>query len=165
MTIMANASSTHACNTCEVVYSPLLKCAQARFGSTNKCLMHLYDSRKEDDCSICLAAMNGYSQDVYMLSCGHMFHLDCLGKCKKPLCPICRQQMNAYEAMYVFSHSVIDKLMVRIYSMSAKSIEYAMEIIDAIIDIAEYGDNIVSSLRDSVVGFRNALVGNRRRQG
>jgi hypothetical protein len=73
--------------------------------------------------------------------------------------------MNAYEAMYVFSHSVIDKLMVRIYSMSAKSIEYAMEIIDAIIDIAEYGDNIVSSLRDSVVGFRNALVGNRRRQG
>jgi hypothetical protein len=44
--------------------------------------------------------------------------------------------MNAYEAIYVFSESVIDPLMIRIYSMSVKSIEYAMKMLEAVIDVA-----------------------------
>lgn len=60
-------------------------------------------SRKEHDCSICLAGFSSNNQ-TYLLSCSHGFHVNCLkfferySKNAVPLCPLCR---NEYQRMQI----------------------------------------------------------------
>ena len=122
------------------------------------CIFHLYSSRCEDDCSICLAGMNTCQEDVFMLSCGHMFHNDCIAKCKKPLCPICRKQLLAPEAAYLFSHTVIEPLVIKLYGLSAKSVEWCIAIFDMVLDIsAARGEAVTNVLWTGVSNFVAAL--------
>ena len=48
---------------------------------------------EENECMICLEDMK---TDIAVLSCGHIFHYDCLSKwvAKQATCPLCRAPVD-----------------------------------------------------------------------
>lgn len=137
-----------SCNSCEVMYSPLLKCGEPSFISTNGknlCLYHLYHKRNNDDCAICLGEMCGPST-VFVLSCGHMFHTKCLSSCTKPECPLCRMQFKPEEATSLFYPKIILPLVFKLFSLPAQSIEYVLSTFEIVLEVARVGTEATQSL-------------------
>lgn len=125
---------------CDVQYSPFLKCGEeACFHCNGKhvCIYHMYQKNRNDECSICLNSMNTDGKDLFILSCGHMFHVDCLSKAVQPLCPLCRKQFTPIEANYVFYQTVIEPLTSRLYEMPVESIKYCLQAFDLVLCIAK----------------------------
>ncbi len=48
----------------------------------------------ETDCPVCMEAIKDDEHPIY--TCGHFVHQDCLSKCQKNQCPLCRIQIDAY---------------------------------------------------------------------
>ena len=61
---------------------------------------NIYKFEKPDDCAICSETIL-YDEEV-PLSCGHWFHLNCLKKCSKMQCPMCRKYYGSKELQLVF---------------------------------------------------------------
>jgi hypothetical protein len=142
---------------CQVFYSPVLKCSHACFGNNKYCLRHLYDIRRTEDCSICLSELDVADADTILLQCGHLFHYKCIGNCKKPLCPLCRKQLTAEESVLVFNDTVIKPLMLRIYGLPAKSVEYVLNGTEMLLSIAAYGEQTISGLMNVIKQFHHAI--------
>jgi hypothetical protein len=127
---------------CDVMYSPFLKCGEPSFSSNtgkNLCIHHLYNIRKSDDCAICLGEMCANARDVFLLSCGHMFHVDCLSDCKKPMCPMCRKQFTPEEATLLYYPKIIQPLAIKLFSLPTQSIEYVLLTFEIVLDVARVG--------------------------
>lgn len=134
---------------CEVMYSPFLKCGEPSFSSStgkNLCLYHLYQIRKTDDCAICLGEMCGSDDNVFMLSCGHMFHTDCISDCKKPECPMCRKQFMAEEATLLYYPKILKPLALRLFSLPIQSIEYVLATFEIVLAVARVGTEATQAL-------------------
>jgi RING-like zinc finger len=138
---------------CKHLYSPFLQCSFPEFHDSQLCIYHLHNLRKQDDCPICFDSLDVPTTEVYMLSCGHLFHTKCLQHCKQPLCPMCRKQMQPIEAVEVFSTTVINPLMMRLYCLPSKSVEYVLRIIETTMDIASYGETMIKALWHGVRYF------------
>jgi hypothetical protein len=143
---------------CVVLYSPFLKCSEARFGDNKYCLRHLYDVRRREDCSICLSELDGIEAETFMLQCGHLFHTKCIGKCKKPLCPLCRQQLKPEESVLLFNETVIQPLMIKIYRLPAKSVEYVLTGVGMLTTIAAYGEQIICPLVSAIKHYYQEIL-------
>ena len=142
---------------CQVLYSPILKCAHACFGNNKYCIRHLYDIRRTEDCSICLSELDVADADTILLQCGHLFHFKCIANCKKPLCPLCRKQLVAEESVLVFNDTVIKPLMLRMYRLPVKSVEYVLNGVDMLMTIAAYGEQTISGLINAIKQFHHEL--------
>lgn len=126
---------------CDVQYSPLLKCGETAcftYNGKHTCLYHMYQCRRSDDCSICLEDMCTDNQSLFILSCGHMFHTDCLSKALSPCCPLCRKQFTPTEASHVFYNKVIGPLSNRLYELPIESVKYCLLAFDIVLCIAKH---------------------------
>jgi hypothetical protein len=140
--------SKMACG-CDVMYSPFLKCGAPSFSSNtgkNLCIYHLYNMRKSDDCAICLGEMCENDKDLFLLSCGHMFHVDCLSNCKKPECPICRKQFLPEEATSLYYPKIIQPLAIKLFSLPAQSIEYVLSTFEIVLTVARFGTEVTQAM-------------------
>jgi len=61
---------------------------------------NIYKFEKPDECVICSENIL-YDQEI-PLRCGHWFHLNCLKKCNKMQCPMCRKYYESKELQLVF---------------------------------------------------------------
>lgn len=61
---------------------------------------NIYKFEKPDDCVIC--SENIVYEEEVPLSCGHWFHLNCLKKCSKMQCPMCRKYYGTKELQLIF---------------------------------------------------------------
>lgn len=145
--------SGHSLKMCKHLYSPFLQCSFPPFHDNSLCLNHLYNLRKQDDCSICFDRLDAPTAELYILSCGHLFHTKCLEQCKQPTCPMCRKQMQPIEAVEVFSTSVINPLMIRLYGLPLKSVEYVLRILETTMEVASYGETMIKALWHGVRYF------------
>lgn len=87
-----------------------------------------------------------------------MFHIKCLGQCKKPLCPLCRKQLKAEESVGVFGETIIQPLMLRVYGLPVKSVEYVLKAMDLVVTLATRGEETVSALVYGVQQFLTEVV-------
>lgn len=126
-------------NICETYYSPHLKCAGIACGSNNGkhlCLGHLISSKKQEDCSICYNELT--DGNVVLLTCGHMFHLDCMSTCRTPQCPLCRKQLEPAEAVATVGKKYIDKLATQLYALPVDKIKTAIACIKIVLKICAF---------------------------
>lgn len=124
---------------CDVHYSPFLKCGELAcvpFNGKHVCNYHIHQYRKNDECSICLDTMSMDERELYVISCGHMFHLSCLSKTFKPLCPLCRKQMTPTEATHIYYNTVIEPISMKLYSLPSSSIKYVLQAFEMVLHIA-----------------------------
>lgn len=162
---MASSTSSMCACSCEIMYSPFLKCGEPAFntntdgasGVKKLCLFHLYNARKEDDCAICLGEMCGDTYDVFILACGHMFHKDCLGKCAKPQCPMCRTQFLPEEAVIVFYSKVLHNIGIRLYGLPLKSIEYVLACFEVVLSVARVSTDATQLMFQRLIRRYSAL--------
>jgi len=50
---------------------------------------------KSEDCCICQEKIKN---DIKILECGHPYHNECLKKCNKKECPLCRLEYESYDS-------------------------------------------------------------------
>lgn len=146
---------------CDVMYSPFLKCEEPAFGNGSGgkklCIFHLYHARKADDCTICLDNMCGERDNLYMLSCGHMFHTECLAHCRKPQCPVCRSPLLPEEAACVFQPTVLHPIALKLYSLPEKSIQYVLATFEIVLTVARVGNEATQVLFSRLMRHYGAL--------
>ncbi len=150
---------------CEIMYSPFLKCGEPAFntntsgasGGKKLCIFHLYNARKDDECAICLGEMCGEKENLFVLACGHMFHSDCLGKCVKPQCPMCRTQLLPEEAVTVFYPRVLQKIGIRLYSLPLASIEYVLGCLEVVLSVARVSTDATQLMFQKLIRRYSAL--------
>lgn len=126
---------------CDVQYSPFLKCGETGcfpYNGKHVCIFHLYQYKCNEECSICLDSMSNDDRNIFILSCGHMFHKDCLSKMKMPCCPLCRKQFTPTEANTVFHQTVIEPLTSRLYELPVGSIKYCLQAFDMVLYLAKH---------------------------
>lgn len=111
------------------------------------CRFHYLRMKAHEDCPICLTPMHDGGRRV-MLSCCHFYHYDCLGQCREPLCPICRQQMTPQDAAAVFTTPIFRPIIEEIYTLPPSRIDMVVETIRTAISIARRGDWQVSHAND-----------------
>jgi hypothetical protein len=129
---------------CDVHYSPFLKCggmACAPFNGKHVCTFHIHQFRQNDECCICLDPMSIDERELYVISCGHMFHTSCLSKTTKPTCPLCREPMTPIEASDIYYPTVIQPLIVKLYSLPTSSIRYVLQAFELVLHLATYGQD------------------------
>jgi hypothetical protein len=88
------------CNGLVFENNKLKKCC---FKTNEKyCTIHKnrYKLEIPEECSICYEKIN--IENEIPLSCGHIFHKECLIKCKVNNCPICRVNMDKSDIKYIF---------------------------------------------------------------
>jgi hypothetical protein len=68
---------------------------------------------KEDSCVICLESI-----DHPLYTCGHYVHLDCIGKCKKYLCPICKVESRLPNLYYI--HQELHEKAIELFGILGK---------------------------------------------
>ena len=129
--------------TCHIHYSPFLKCGHTTQWSHDGkkiCLFHMYHAKKNEECCICLDSMSHLPEkELIMLSCGHLVHFECLSKVLEPVCPMCRTQMSSLEATKVFYPTVIEPLVLRLYSLPPPTVKCVLNIFRCVLYVATYG--------------------------
>lgn len=126
-------------NTCEIYYSPFVRCGSGVCGSHNGmklCLRHLITSHRQEDCSICLSELT--DGDVILLTCGHMFHYDCMSSCRAPECPLCRKQLEPSEAIKTVGKITLDKIATQLYLLPVNKIKTAVACINIVLRICAF---------------------------
>lgn len=83
-------------------------------------LHHNFDTRN-GDCIICLDPMNNTSERT-KLGCGHYFHTNCLSKCEKPECPVCRTKWDPRLIDSLFYGTRVQPDLYRVYEMGANHV-------------------------------------------
>jgi hypothetical protein len=139
-------------NTCELHYSPFVKCGCDVSGSHNGkhlCLRHMISAKKLEECSICFNQLT--DGDVILLTCGHMFHCECMSCCRTPQCPLCRKRLEPAEAVATVGKNYIDNMAIQLYSLPVDRIKIAKECIKMIIEICMFAPNEIYNLLRSLV--------------
>lgn len=70
--------------------------------------------QKQDDCAVCLDTISSHKS--IKLSCGHWFHINCLTRCMKRECPLCRKKICPEECCQVFDDNLIKPLVKEIFA-------------------------------------------------
>lgn len=126
-------------NICETYYSPFLKCGGFACGSNNGkrlCIAHLISSKKQEECSICLDELT--DGNVILLTCGHMFHSECMSSCRTPQCPLCRKQLEPAETVATVGKKYMDKLAAQLYALPVDKIKTAISCIKIVVQICTF---------------------------
>ncbi len=126
-------------NICETHYSPFIRCGGVACGSHNGnklCLGHLICAKQQEECSICFNKLT--ERSAILLTCGHMFHCDCMSSCRTPQCPLCRKQLEPAEAVATVGKMYVDKLATELYSLPVDKIKTAIECIKIIMKICAF---------------------------
>lgn len=117
------------------------------------CRFHYLRAKAYEECPICLYPMMDGGRRV-MLNCNHFFHIDCLGECREPTCPICRQQLTGAEGAMVFTPTVFRPIIEQVYSLPKERIPNVTEAIGAVVGFSQKSDwhanhvnNIISYLQ------------------
>jgi hypothetical protein len=66
-------------------------------------------------------------EQVVKLTCGHMFHTDCLSQCSKSECPLCRAPFDPELASKIFNSTIVQPLMKTLFSMKTENVKSAIE--------------------------------------
>lgn len=103
------------------------------------CRYHYLRRKASEDCPICLNPMLEGGRRV-MLNCNHFFHIDCLGKCKEPLCPLCRKQMTGKEAAKIFTPTKFTPIIEEIYTLPVETIDNVVDSMTTVVSIAKKSD-------------------------
>jgi len=116
------------------------------YNNMEVCNVHLNTLKANEECTICLLPMSNPLERI-KLSCGHYFHDECLGKCVKTECPVCRCELESGERRRVFL-PVIAQQLEPVFKMSG-SRQYAMkEIVGGIVEaVGEIGDEDLDVFR------------------
>jgi hypothetical protein len=95
------------------------------------CKKHYNYLKSKDDCSICFFPMSlqkkTAKEQVVKLTCGHMFHTDCLSQCSKSECPLCRAPFDPELASKIFNSTIVQPLMKTLFSMKTENVKSAIE--------------------------------------
>ena len=119
------------------------------------CRNHLFDVKSREDCPICYSPMFQGSRRI-MLSCGHFFHTDCIGLCKDPVCPLCREKMLPKEATDIFTPTIFKPVIEDVYSLSPDRITSLIDTFASIISISRKGDWQCREMTEIVTQFERA---------
>lgn len=129
---------------CELSYSPLVKCGGKAYGKhdgKHLCLHHLVSVKQREDCVICFSSMS--SEHSILLTCGHMFHVECLSCCRLSECPLCRRQLVPEEAIATVGKKYIDSIAVKLYSLPKQSIKTAILCINIVLKLCSFAPSEV----------------------
>lgn len=95
------------------------------------CQKHYKYLKSKEDCSICYYPMDlqqKTSKDqVIKLTCGHIFHTECLSQCSKSECPMCRSPFDPELAYKIFNSTIVQPLMAPLFSMNNENRKSAIE--------------------------------------
>lgn len=85
------------------------------------CKKHYQYLKSKEDCTICFYPMSLSKKSglTTKLTCGHIFHTDCLSKCTKHECPLCRTQFDPELACKIYDTTIVQPLMKALFSMSS----------------------------------------------
>jgi hypothetical protein len=124
---------------CQKQYSPFLKCstkATTTYNEEHLCQFHYLSIKYSEDCAICLCSIKDKPARI-ILSCGHIFHQDCLGKCKDCICPMCRKQLSPQESKLVFGPTIVSSIAEDIYSLPYQRVNDTIDSVNCITHIAD----------------------------
>lgn len=134
-------------NICETYYSPFVRCGGKVCGKHNGkqlCLWHLISANQHEECSICFDKLT--DGNVILLTCGHMFHFECMCCCMTPQCPLCRKQLEPAEAITTVGKKYIDKLATQLYSLPVEKLTTAIASIKIVIQICAFAPREIYDL-------------------
>lgn len=83
------------------------------------CGTHRNVQHSVEDCPICFLVLRDSKR--LKLSCGHVFHINCLSKCVKRECPLCRTRISPADCCVVYKDTIIDPLTRMIFNLSEES--------------------------------------------
>lgn len=83
------------------------------------CGTHRNVQHLEEDCPICLCSLK--TSRRIKLSCGHTLHIDCLSKCVRRECPLCRSRITPANCCTIYKDSVIEPLTKGVFTLSEES--------------------------------------------
>lgn len=114
------------------------------------CNIHLNTLKANDDCTICLTAMDNPMLRI-KLGCGHYFHTNCLGQCVKAECPLCRREMLPTEKRQVFLPTRVVPLFDPVFSMESSRQTVIFDMVKNLVDS-------VDSMTDDEVDIYRAFI-------
>lgn len=95
------------------------------------CKKHYNYLKSKEDCSICFNPMSlqqkTTKEQVVKLTCGHIFHTNCLSQCSKSECPLCRAPFDPELASKIFNSTIVQPLMKPLFSMNNENRKSAIE--------------------------------------
>lgn len=95
------------------------------------CKKHYQYLKSKEDCSICFCPMalqqKTAKEKITKLTCGHIFHTDCLSQCRQAKCPLCRQPFAPELASNIYNSTIIQPLAKTLFSMSTENHSSAIE--------------------------------------
>ena len=95
------------------------------------CKKHYNYLKSKEDCSICFNPMSlqqkTTKEQVVKLTCGHIFHTNCLSQCSKSECPLCRAPFDPELASKIFNSTIVQPLMKSLFSMNHDNRKSAIE--------------------------------------
>ena len=99
------------------------------------CKKHYQYLKSKEDCSICFHPMSMSKKTglTTKLTCGHIFHTECLSKCTKHECPLCRTPFDAALACKIYDTTITQPLMKALFSTNSASQVSAIECLKIIL--------------------------------
>lgn len=115
--------------------------ACATYNGMSLCHFHYMSTRCSEECAICLNSLgkNGCGGPL-MLTCGHMFHLECLEKYKVGRCPLCRKNYNPSECRVIFGTTIVNPLVEEVYALPAHRVDSALDCMRRSLRLCARGD-------------------------
>ena len=121
--------------TCSYIKRDGVKCSRkAKYEDV--CGTHKNTRNLLHDCPICFYELK--ANKIIKLSCGHLFHIDCLAKCKNKQCPLCRQFFGLSDCMHIYKDTIITPMMTEIFSESSREQEQLLNTIESVININDF---------------------------
>lgn len=130
-----------------MLYSPFLKCGGTAYGKHDGrlyCLHHLLMVKQNEECAICLCDMR--NDNKILLSCGHMFHVNCLSECREPECPLCRRQLAPAEALGTMGRKHMEQIGNELYSLPKENVKIALSAIQVVLKVCSYAPHRLAEL-------------------
>ena len=99
------------------------------------CKKHYKYLKSKEDCSVCFYPMSTSTKTglTTKLTCGHIFHTDCLSKCIKSECPLCRTPFDPALASKIYDSTIVQPLMKALFSTNLQSQVSAIECLKIIL--------------------------------
>lgn len=99
------------------------------------CKKHYKYLKSKEDCSVCFYPMSTSTKTglTTKLTCGHIFHTDCLSKCIKSECPLCRTQFDPALASKIYDSTIVQPLMKALFTTDLQSQVSAIECLKIIL--------------------------------
>lgn len=109
------ATATAPCSFVTTKGSPCRFKGRHEYDGKCLCERHHKHMKATEPCVICLDDMTS-TRGRIQLSCGHYYHVACLGQVRSSTCPQCRVPLTPNECLEVFRGTQTDPLMMRFYT-------------------------------------------------